>query len=72
MFQCVKDKVCRKSLANIFMIINDMHTFNMERRHGIILANIFFKNYAIELTPRSTKEPKLKVLKLSESKKING
>lgn len=66
LFSCVKDQVCRTSLANLFMMISDMHTFNMNRKHANILSNIFFKNYCIESTPRSSKEPNQKVLKLSE------
>ena len=65
LFNSVKDKVCRKSLANLFMLINEMHTFNMDRHHANVLSNIFFKNYCIDSTPRSTKESKQKVLKLS-------
>ena len=66
MFNAVKEVVCRKSLTNLLMIISDIHTFNMERRHGLILSNMFFKNHCVQNTPRSTKEAKQKVLKLSE------
>ena len=66
MFNAVKEKVCRKSLSNLFMVVSDMHTFNMERKHGMILSNIFFKNHCANNTPRSTKEANLKVLKLSD------
>ena len=64
-FNSIKDKVCRKSLANIMMMISDAHAFEMNRSHANILSNIFFKNYCIEVTPRSSKEPKKKVLKFS-------
>ena len=64
-FNAVKEHVCRTSLANIFMSISEFHSFNMERRHGIILANILLKNYCAQETPRSGKESGLKVLKLS-------
>ncbi len=66
MFNAVKDSVCRKSLCNIFMLVSQMHNFNMLKEHGIILSNIFFKNYCADETPRSTKEAGQKVLKLSE------
>ena len=65
MFNAVKSKVCRNSLTNIFMLVSEMHHFNTERVHGIILSNIFFKNYCLFQSPKSSKEPALKVLKLS-------
>ena len=65
LFESVKDKVCRKSLANLFMVVSQMHTFNMDRHHANVLSNIFFKNYCNNSNPRSTKESKQKVLKLS-------
>ena len=65
MFNQVKHSVCQKSLSNLFMVVSDMHTFNMKRNHARILSNIFFKNHCAQNTPRSTKEAKQKVLKLS-------
>ena len=65
LFNVVKDKVCRKSLCNILMSISEFYSFNMEKRHGHILANICFKNFCVNVTPRLGKEPALKMLKLS-------
>ena len=65
LFNSVKDQVCRKSLSNIFMQVSTAHSFGMQRHHANILSNIFFKNYCIESTPRSSKEAKLKVMKFS-------
>ena len=65
MFNQVKDTVCRTSLTNLFMVVSTMYTFNMTRNHGRILSNIFFKNHCVQNTPRSTKEAKQKVIKLS-------
>lgn len=65
MFNSVKNLVCRKSLANIMMMVSETYGFEMQRHHANILCNIFFKNYCIEMTPRSTKEPKKKALKFS-------
>ena len=65
MFNSVKKLVCRKSLANIMMMISEAYNFEMKRSHAITLCNIFFKNYCIECTPRSTLEPRLKVLKFT-------
>ena len=65
MFNVVKLKVCRNSLFNILMLISEMCNFNMKREHGIILSNILFQNYCLFESPRTTKEPAVKVLKLS-------
>ena len=63
-FQIVKDHVCRKSLSSIFMIVSGYYLLDMEE-HCVILNNIFFKNLCTTVTPRSGKEPALKVLKIS-------
>ena len=65
LFNVVKNNVCRKSMCNLCMLISEHYDFCMERRHGNILSNIFFKNYCLEETTRSGKEPALIVLKLS-------
>lgn len=67
MFNAVKENVCRTSLAKCFMSISDSYDFKMETSHANILSNIFFKNYCTQSTPRSSKEPRQKILKLSES-----
>ena len=66
MFNAVKDSICRTSLCNVFMLVSEMNDFGMKKEHGRILANIFMKNYCADVTPKSTKEPSQKVLKLSE------
>ena len=65
MFNVVKDKVCRKSLCNLLMVVSEFYSFTMEKRHGHILANILFKNFCVNVTPCSGKEPALKMLKNS-------
>ena len=65
MFNTVKDKVCRRSLCNIFMSVAEFYSFNMAKQHGMILANIFLKNHCANSTPISGKEPALKTIKLS-------
>ena len=67
MFTVVKDRVCRSSFMNIALALSDMCEFEMEVRHARILTNIFIKNHCVAATPRSTKEPALKRLKLSET-----
>lgn len=67
LFNVVKDSVCRRSFIRLAMTVNDMFQFDMEVRHARILANIFLKNLCLVETPRSTKEPALKRLKLSET-----
>ena len=66
-YNVVKDCVCRTSFMRIAMALSEMFKFGMEERHARILANIFIKNYVCAATPRSSKEPALKRLKLSES-----
>ena len=65
LFNAVKESVCRTSLCNLFMLVSEMKKFNMQKEHGRILANEFLNKYCKEMTPRSTKEPVQKVLKLS-------
>ena len=67
-FNSVKNQVCRKSLSKIFMLISTTYEFHVQQRHANILSNIFFKNYCVESTPRSSKEAKQKVIKLSDEK----
>ena len=65
LFNAVKSKVCRTSFSNITMMVSEYYNFNMDRRHGNILSNIFLNNFCSSMTPRSAKESNLKVLKLS-------
>ena len=65
-FNIVKDSVCRTSFTKIAMTLSEMFEFEMEERHARILSNIFIKNHCYAATPRSTKEPALKRLKLSQ------
>ena len=66
LFNNVKDRICRKSLINLLVLVSQMHTFNMTRKHALTLSNIFLNNYCKEMTPHSGKEGKLKVLKVSK------
>ena len=68
MFSAVKEKVCRSSINKILMKISEFHDFGMQMHHCAILSNIFLKNFSKEMSPISTKEGKLKVLKLSDEK----
>ncbi|XP_076437845.1 uncharacterized protein LOC143277020 [Babylonia areolata] len=66
-FNVVKNSVCRHSFMRIALALSDMYEFHMKERHARIVANILIKNYCRDATPRSTKEPALKRLKLSET-----
>ena len=66
MFNAVKNHVCRKSLSAIFMEVSKSFGFDMTTVHARVLSNILFNNHCKLMNPRSTKETKLKVLKLSE------
>ena len=62
----VASDVCRTSLINVLMIISDFCGLShIERRHGKTLSNILLNNLCNMYTPRSSKEPKLKIIKLS-------
>ncbi len=65
LFHTIKEKVRYKSLSNIFTLISKFHLFNAEKSHAHIFANIVSKNFCKHYTPRSDKEPDVKVLKLS-------
>ena len=67
LFNVVKASVCQRSFMRIAMMLSDEMEFQMEERHARIISNIFLKNFCCASTPRSTKEPALKRLKLSES-----
>ena len=64
-FLSVKYFVCRKSFSKLAMQISKDYNFDMSDRHGNILANTFLKRLSLISTPRSSKEPAMKVLKLS-------
>ena len=69
-FACVlfgemKTQVCRTSLVKVLKCLTDYYHFGIDKRCVIILSNIFLNNYTSFATPRSSREPKQKVLKLS-------
>ena len=66
MFNAGKDRVCRTSLSKLFMKISDSYGLNMKKVHTIILSNVFLKNHCLQSTPRSSKEPPQKILKLHD------
>ena len=47
------------------MTVSEYYDFEMEKPHGVILSNIFFKNLVNVTSPRLGKAPALKMLKLS-------
>ena len=63
-YSVVKD-VCRNSLCDIFLDIAERLMFEVEKKHGSILSNVFFNNYYRLNSSVSNCEPKVKVLKLS-------
>ena len=69
-FHFVCTKVCRMSLARILLTISNSYDLNMEMRHSVTLSNILINNYCKAKTPRSTKETKQKVLKLSDQPSV--
>ena len=65
MFHSVKNFVCRKSLSNVCWLVAEFYEFDMDENHCITLINIFLNKLCIESTPRSRKEPAIKILELS-------
>ena len=65
MFYAVKDVACLNSLIKIFALVSKSYSFDITDIQCRQLCNIFFKNYSLLYSPRSDKETKLKVLKLS-------
>ena len=59
-FNLARDHVCRKLLSNILYQISYLYSFSMSRNN----SKVFFK--CKSSTPRSSKEPAQKVLKLSQ------
>ena len=44
-FHEIMNDVCRNSLCNALMVISDVYSFNIEKKHGYILSNILLNNY---------------------------
>ena len=65
LFGKVKTHVCRTSLVKVLKCLTDYYHFEIDKRCVTILSNIFLNNYTSFVTPRSSREPKQKVLKLS-------
>ena len=65
MFHEVVNFTCRSSLCKIFQLISDYFRLSVTPDQCFILSNIFFNNYCSLCSPRSNREPKQKVLKLS-------
>ena len=64
-FHTVAEHTCRKSLCNVLMVVSELYSLNMDRKHAFTLPNILFKNHCNLHNPTSGKEPKQKILKLS-------
>ena len=64
-FDKIKTCVCRKSLMWVFQDISDQYSFSDHRCHCRILANILINVFCKKINPRSIREAKQKVIKLS-------
>ena len=63
-FYSVVNDVCRNSLCDTFLDIAEKFMFEVEKKHGGILSNVFFNNCCRLYSPVSNYELKIKVLKL--------
>ena len=55
----------RVSLTLVLQEISDYYEFGMKEAHAKVFANILLNNYCKSLTPRDSKEAKMKIIKLS-------
>jgi len=65
MFHGVANFTCRNSLCKLLELIADFYDLGVSPSYFSILANILLKNYCNLYSPRSSKEPQQKLLKLS-------
>ena len=65
MFYEIARKTCINFFSKIFLLISYFYQFAVSRRQCRTLCNIFFNNYSALYSPRSEKEPRQKILKLS-------
>ena len=65
MFHELAQVTCVESLCRVFQIISDLFSFGITYKQCRILSNVFFFNYVGLFSPRSEKEPRQKILKLS-------
>ena len=63
----VANHCCRKSLCKVLQTTSDLYELNIKNTYLLRLSNIFFNNYCSLYSPKSTKEPRQKILKLSSS-----
>ena len=59
LFHTIKEKVCYKSLSNIFILISEFHFFNMEKKYASIFANIVLKKIFANMTYSDQKKNQL-------------
>ena len=64
-FHDLADLTCRTSLCRVFLLISEFYEFNISQSQSRILCNIFFNNYSSLYSPRSARESRQKILKLS-------
>ena len=65
MFHEISHHCCRKSLCNVLLIIAELYDLSISDCYPPRLANILFNNHCCLYSPKSTQEPRQKVLKLS-------
>ena len=66
LFNEINSSVCKKSLTNALMALNEVYSLNISKEYGMTMSNILLNNYAHLYSPVSSKERKQKLLKLSK------
>ena len=64
-FHEIAHHCCRKSLCNVLLIIAELYDLSISDCYPPRLVNILFNNHCCLYSPKSTQEPRQKVLKLS-------
>ena len=65
MFHEIVEVTCQNFFCKILVSISECYNLKIEQSHAAIFANILLKNYCHLYSPKSIKEPKQKMLKLS-------
>ena len=65
LFNSIQSNICRKSLIMVFQDVSEHYGFSERYSRCMILSNTLINMYCKKITPRSGKELKQKVIKLS-------
>ena len=67
MFNEVVNHCCRKSFCRVLLNISELYDLQIKDTYLPKFANILFNNYCSLYSPKSTQEPRQKILKLGKN-----